>query len=218
LRKTISHPRGGKGLFITFEGPEGCGKSTHARLLFNHLRKKGYRCVFTREPGGTPVGDEIRKILLKKKALDINSLCELFLFEASRAQIVSEVISPALKKRKIVICDRFYDATVVYQGFAGGMDIGLIDRLNREATGGLKPKVTILLDIETKKGFKRALKNRRPDRMESKSLAFHRKVRSGYLKLAMKYPGRIKVFKADGEIRDVQKAIREYVIGCLSRI
>jgi len=207
-----------KGVFITFEGVEGSGKSTHARLLYTYLKKHGYDCIFTREPGGTPVGDMIRRVLLKKKDIDINTLCEFFLFEASRAEIVDQVISPALKKGKVVICDRFFDATVAYQGFAGGMDITLITRVNDFATGGLRPKLTILLDIETKKGFKRALKHRMPDRMESKSVAFHKKVRSGYLKLAKKNPGRIKVFKVDRDIRDVEKTIRKCVLKCLSKI
>jgi len=207
-----------KGIFITFEGPEGSGKSTHARALFKYLKKKGYDCIFTREPGGTPAGDRIRKILLREKNVYINEVCELFLFEAARAVIVEQVILPALKKGKIVICDRFYDATTVYQGYAAGLNIGFIKKVNDLATKSLKPDLTVLLDIGSGKGLKRALKNRRPDRMESKSLSFHKRVRSGYLKLAGQEPGRIKVFRADKSIGEVQKNIREYVLKCLSRI
>jgi len=207
-----------RGIFITFEGPEGSGKSTHARALFKYLKKKGYDCIFTREPGGTPAGDRIRKILLREKNVYINEVCELFLFEAARAVIVEQVILPALKKGKIVICDRFYDATTVYQGYAAGLNIGFIKKVNDLATKSLKPDLTVLLDIGSGKGLKRALKNRRPDRMESKSLSFHKRVRSGYLKLAGQEPGRIKVFRADKSIGEVQKNIREYVLKCLSRI
>jgi len=215
---TISHLRGGKGLFITFEGSEGSGKSTHARALFKYLKKKGYDCIFTREPGGTPAGDRIRKILLREKNVYINEACELFLFEAARAVIVDQVILPALKKGKIVVCDRFYDATTVYQGYAAGLNIGFIKKVNNLATKGLKPDLTVLLDIGSGRGLKRALKNRRPDRMESKSLSFHKRVRSGYLKLARQEPGRIKVVKSEESIGEVEQDIRGVVLKCLSRI
>jgi dTMP kinase len=207
-----------KGLLITLEGPEGSGKSTHALLLFKYLKQKGYDCVFTREPGGTALGREIRKILLKKKTIKLNEICELFLFEASRAEVMEEVISPSLKKRKLVICDRFYDATLAYQGFGAGLDVRLINSLNRYATGGIKPDLTILLDIETKKGLKRALKTRRPDRMESKTINFHKRVRRGYLRLARGEPARIKVVSSEGNRNEVQNSIRGIVARCLSRI
>lgn len=210
--------RNKRGVFITFEGPEGSGKSTHARLLFKFLKKKGYACVFTREPGGTAVGNRIRKILLLERKLHINDICELFLFEASRTQIMDEVILPALKKGKIIICDRFYDATTAYQGFGGGIDFKFVERLNNFATKGVKPDLTVLLDIGTKKGLKRALKGRKPDRVESKSIKFHNRVRYGYLKLAGKESKRIKVVKAEKSIQEVQKAVREVVVKCLSRI
>ena len=207
-----------RGIFITFEGPEGSGKSTHARALFKYLKKKGYACIFTREPGGTPAGDRIRKILLREKNVYINEACELFLFEAARAVIVEQVILPALKKGKIVICDRFYDATSAYQGFGAKLDMSLVGKLNKLAARGLKPHLTVLLDVETKKGLKRALRRRKADRMELKTLTFHKRVRKGYLQLARQEPGRIKVFKSDKSIREVEEDIREVVLKCLSRI
>jgi len=207
-----------KGVFITFEGPEGSGKSTHARLLFEFLKKRGLDCIFTREPGGTLIGDRIREILLERKNVCMNSACELFLFEASRAQIVDEVIMPALEKGRIVVCDRFYDATVAYQGFGAGFDIDLIKSLNAFATMSLKPDLTILLDIGPEAGLKRSLCKGKHDRMESKSLDFHRKVRHGYLKLAKDEPKRIKVFKSHKTINEIQNDIRKTVLGCLSKI
>jgi len=209
MARTGARPK--KGVFITFEGPEGCGKSTHARLLFSYLKRKGHSCIFTREPGGTAAGEKIRKILLRRDGMRVNDTCELFLFEASRSQIVDEVIIPALRKDKIVICDRFFDATTAYQGCASGFDTGLVEGLNSLASKGLQPDITILLDIETREGFRRALKGRRPDRMESKSLGFHRKVRGGYLRLAKRHPARIKTFKTDASIDAVQKDIRDYI-------
>jgi len=182
-----------KGRFITFEGPEGSGKSTHARLLYAHLKKSGYDCIFTREPGGTPAGEKIRKILLREKNINVNKACELFLFEASRAQIVKDVILPALRSGKVVICDRFTDATIAYQGFGEG------------------------LDIDSVEGLKRRLKVRKADRIESKSKKFHKKVRKGYLYLAKKYPKRIKLISTDGSINRVQENVREVIIKCLSR-
>ena len=199
-----------KGLFITFEGIEGCGKSTHSRLLFNYLKGKGYPCVHTREPGGTTLGEEVRATLLKSKDIDISDLAELFLFEACRAQIVEDVLRPALNDKKIAICDRFSDATLSYQGYGGDIDIKMIKMLNGIATKGLSPDLTLLLDIETAKGLKRASR-KGVDRMESKGLAYHKKVRNGYLKLAKADPKRIRVIRVDGTISAVQTRIREEV-------
>lgn len=196
-----------KGLFITFEGIEGCGKSTHSRLLFEYLKSKGYHCVHTREPGGTKLGEMVRRILLNSDGVEISDLTELFLFEACRSQIVAEVIMPELKKKKIVICDRFSDATICYQGYGGKIKLKTIETLDRVASGSLKPDMTILLDIDTIEGLRRARK-KGVDRMESKRLAYHRRVRAGYLKLAKSYPERIKIIKVDDEIKNVQSRIR----------
>ena len=195
-----------KGLFITFEGPEGCGKSTHSKFLYDYLRRRGYSCVYTREPGGTKLGEEIRHILLHSKETSIFDLTEVFLFESARAQIVKEIILPALKKGKVVICDRFSDATIAYQGYAGGVPLETIMALNNFATGNLKPDLTIFLDVNTVTGLNRAKKKGR-DRMESKNIEYHKRVRAGYLKLAKKEPGRIKVVKVEKSIAETQAKI-----------
>lgn len=199
-----------RGIFITFEGPEGCGKSTHSRLLCDFLQRRGYACVLTREPGGTKVGEEIRRILLHSDGVEISSMTELFLFEAARSQIIDELICPSLMTKKIVICDRFTDATICYQGYAGGIDLKSIEILNGAATSGLKPDLTILLDVDTVTGLGRA-RAKGTDRMEKKKLAYHKKVRAGYLKLAKAYPERIKVIKVDGSIEDTQGRVRREV-------
>lgn len=217
--KTISKRRpfnsfrrrnGRKGIFITFEGPEGCGKTTHSRLLFEYLKKSGYGCIHTREPGGTLLGESVRKVLLHSGKIDISDLSELFLFEACRSQVVSEVIEPGIKSGKIVICDRFTDATLAYQGYGGGIDLDKIEELNRIASGGIIPDITILLDLDTVTGLDRA-KDKGIDRMERKDLAYHRRVRGGYLRLAERCPGRIKVISVNGPIEDVQAVVRREV-------
>lgn len=198
-----------RGKFITIEGPEGSGKSTHSRLLCLYLKRNGYKVLHTREPGGTEVGEAIRSILLDKKNKAISDACELFLFLAARAQIVKEVIKPALAKGYAVVCDRFHDATVAYQGYGAGLDLKLIESMGKLATGGLKPDLTILLDVDTGLGLKRAGVK---DRVEIKSVRFHKKVREGYLKLAKKEPGRIKVIRtADATVAEIQDKVRRAV-------
>lgn len=199
-----------KGLFITFEGVEGCGKSTHSALLSEYLERSGYRVVRTREPGGTKLGEAVRRVLLNSPGINISDMSELFLFEACRAQIVKDVIAPALAKRSIVISDRFSDATFSYQGYGGRIDMKAIEMLDRIATDGVYPDMTILLDIGTLEGLKRARK-KGIDRMEKKDLSYHRRVRAGYLALARKYPGRIKKIGVSGPIDEVQEHIRREV-------
>lgn len=196
-----------KGILITFEGPEGCGKTTQARLLARYLKGRGYVCVLTREPGGTKAGELIRGVLLHSDGVRISDITELFLFEAARAQIVRQVIVPALAKKKIVICDRFSDATRSYQGYAGGVPSSAVEAADAIATGGLHPDLTVLLDIDTVTGLKRA-RAKGTDRMETKRLVYHRRVRRGYLALAKKFPGRIKVVKVRSSIPDTQDAVR----------
>ena len=207
-----------KGKFITLEGPEGCGKTTHIQLLFNYLCEKGYKCVLTREPGGTPLGEKIRGLLLNPLYEGMSSVCETLLFEASRSSLVEKFIIPYLQKGFIVISDRFSDATIVYQGLAGKQSIKMLEAINDYATRGVKPDLTILLDIETEEGLKRAKRAGRKkklfkvDRMERKSLVYHRAVRNGYLKLARREKGRIKVIKTRRDINKTQELIRQEIL------
>lgn len=210
-----------KGKFITLEGPEGCGKSTHARSLFSYLRRRGYKCVLTREPGGTPLGEEIRKILLNPANGGMSPACETLLFEASRAALVEKIIRPSLSKGLIVICDRFSDATLAYQGFAGGQNLKTLKKINEYAARGLRPDLTIVLDIGAKVGLRRAKKVGagkklfKWDRMERKSLAYHKAVRNGYLRLARQEKRRIKVIKTQPDIKKTQRLIRQEVLNVI---
>lgn len=205
-----------RGIFITFEGPEGCGKSTHAKLLLRYLKRLGYNSVYTREPGGTSTGELIRKILLHSRDIDISSMAETLLFEASRAQILEEVIRPALAAKKIVICDRYSDSTVCYQGYGGKVPLAAVMEIDRVATGGLKPDITILLDIDTMTGLRRASK-KGVDRIERKAVAYHRRVRAGYLALARQEPRRIKVIKVSDRIDRTQDSVRSEVDSVIQR-
>ncbi|MFH1305584.1 MAG: dTMP kinase [Candidatus Omnitrophota bacterium] len=207
-----------KGLFITFEGPEGSGKSTHARRLQKELLLLGYDAVYTAEPGDTALGKRIRKILLEKENVKIGALPELFLFEADRAQHVEEFIRPAIIKRKIVLCDRFNTATFAYQGYGLGMDMGLIRAMDTAAVAGISPDLIVLLDVDTKTGLRRATLTRGADRMEKRSVEFHKKVRRGYLALAKKSPRKIKVIKVREEIDETYKAVRRVVLGAIEKI
>lgn len=203
-----------KGMFITFEGPEGCGKTTQASLLYTYLTSEGYKCVLTREPGGIPLSEKIREILLNPKHAGINAVCETLLFEASRAALVEKVIRPSLSKGLIVISDRFGDATLAYQGFAGGQDINIIKIIDRYAAQGIRPDITILLDIDVREGLKRARGKRKynGDRMERKPLSYHKAVRRGYLTLAKEYPERIKVIKTRSAIQATHQLIVKEVV------
>jgi dTMP kinase len=175
-------------LFITFEGGEGCGKTTQARLLSKKLEQQNIPVVLTHEPGGTALGNEIRKLLKKKRGSPISPQAELFLFAASRVQLVSELIRPALEQGKAVICDRFTYSTVVYQGCGRGLDLTTVELVNNMATQDLKPDLIILLDISPEQGLTRKRSLR--DRFELEDLAFHHRVREGYVKMAGAEPDR----------------------------
>ena len=205
-----------KGIFITFEGVEGCGKSTQSRLLYDYLKRRGYDCIHTREPGGTKAGEMIRRILLHSKGVELSDMTELLLFEANRSQIVEELIQPSLRNKQIVICDRFSDATLSYQGYGGRVPLKAARAIDRIATNGLKPLLTILLDIDTITGLRRA-RRKGIDRMEAKDIIYHKRVRAGYLELAKEEPRRIKVIKVSGDISDVQSAVRNEVEIVLQR-
>ena len=169
------------GPFITFEGGEGCGKSTQSRLLLKKLEQQKIPAVLTHEPGGTALGNELRKALKRKRGSFISPQAELFLVAASRAQLVSEVIRPALEEGKVVICDRFTYSTLVYQGYGRGLELSFVETVNNIATGNLKSDLTILLDISPEQGLARKQSLR--DRFEMEDLSFHRRVREGYLRM-----------------------------------
>jgi dTMP kinase len=198
-----------KGLFITFEGSEGCGKTTHSKLVYDSLVSEGIDCVFTREPGGTKLGEGIRALLLHSDDVGISDASELFLFEAARAQVIEEVIRPALEEGRIVLCDRFYDATLAYQGYGAGLPIKMIKTLNKMVSGKIVPDLTILFDIDTETGLDRA-SSKGIDRMEKKDISYHKRVRMGYLKLAKDQPRRFKVIKVNATIEETQgKVLKE---------
>jgi dTMP kinase len=192
------------GLFITFEGGEGCGKSTQSRLLLKKLEQQNIPVVLTHEPGGTALGNELRKTLKRKRDSSISPQAELFLLAASRAQLVAEVIRPALEEGKVVLCDRFTHSTMVYQGYGRGLDFTAIKMVNNMATRHLNPDLIILLDISPEQGLAR--KRSLQDRFELEDLSFHRRVREGYLKMAAAEPDRWLVIDASlpkGKIAEI---------------
>lgn len=198
-------------LFITFEGGEGSGKSTQARALHQRLLRMGIPVVLTHEPGGTPLGSRLRRWLKGKgenEKSEIDPQTELLLFNASRAQLVSQVIRPALESGSIVICDRFAESTIAYQGYGRGLALDLIEAANHIATQGLRPDLIVLLDIPVEQGLAR---KRLSDRFEKESLAFHQRVRRGYLGMAQKDPQRWFVVDASLPKKEVQRLIWERV-------
>ncbi|MFH2069189.1 MAG: dTMP kinase [Candidatus Omnitrophota bacterium] len=207
-----------KGIFITFEGTDGCGKSTQLRMAAKHLKSRGYPVRVFKDPGGTGVGDEIRRILLVKKSRrdPLDPVAEALLYLASRRVLVSRLIKPALNQGKIVLCDRFTDSTLAYQGFGRGLLLPELRTLCSFASGGLKPGLTFLLDINPGVGLARVSARPRPDgkgtdRIEALGLAFQQKVRQGYLDLARQEPSRIKVISADGSRKEVFSRILPYL-------
>jgi dTMP kinase len=186
-------------LFITFEGVEGSGKTTQIQRLKKYLTQKGIRCKVTREPGGCSIGEKIRQILLNPDHREMVPATEFLLYEAARAQHVNEVIKPFLERDGVVLCDRFSDATLAYQGYGRGIDLKWIQRLNHLSSQGLQPDVTFLLDCPSDVGLERAiqrnrtLKQEREERFEMEELKFHQRVRKGYLAIARKEPRRVKV-------------------------
>ena len=204
-------------LFITFEGIEGCGKTTQLRHLAERLEAAGHAVLTTREPGGCPIADAVRGILLDSANRDMAPRTELLLYAAARAQHVEEVIRPALAAGRTVLCDRYCDATLAYQGYGRGLDLELIAELNRIASGGLVPDLTLLLDFPAEKGLARARArnagNDGPDegRFEAESLAFHRRVRDGYLQLAAAHE-RFRLVDARGERDEVARRVAGAVL------
>lgn len=198
-----------RGQFITFEGAEGSGKSTQARLLCRYLKALGWDALFIREPGGVKISEAIRRILLDVKNENMSSECETLLYMAARAQLVAEVIEPALKKGTIVVCDRFLDSTVAYQGYGNGADVSWIKELGEAVCRRIKPDMTFLMDLSTAEGFSR--KGKSLDRIERRAVSYHNRVRRGYLEIARRDPGRVKVIAADRSRKEIQEMIRRHI-------
>lgn len=203
--------------FITFEGPEGSGKSTQSRLLKEHLERKGFKVRLTREPGGTWIGEAIRKILLDPKGKELVPECELLLYLGVRALHVRTVIGPAIDSNEIIICDRFMDATVAYQGYGRGIDIDLIHKLNDFAVGRYKPDITFIIDVNIEEGLRRAIsanKDLSPkgkaDRMEGAGLEFHKRVMEGYREIAKANPERVRWIEPGG-VDDTSRKINSII-------
>ncbi len=202
----------GRGLFITFEGTDGTGKTTQIQRLSVDLRQANYDVCLTREPGGTPVSEQIRDMLLNPDHSEMAATTEVLLYAASRAQHVSEVIKPALKAGKIVISSRFADATVVYQGYGRGLDLERIHHLNRIATDGVTPDVTFVLDLPVEIGLQRVQKSRGGlDRLEREKIEFHRRLREGYQLLAKQEPQRLKLIDAQVNPEQVYAQIQAVI-------
>jgi dTMP kinase len=200
-------------LFITFEGGEGSGKTVQARALHRNLVRLNVPVVLIHEPGGTPLGDRIARLLKWAREVDISPFSELLLFNTSRAQLVAEVIRPDLASGQIVVCDRYTDSTVVYQGYGRGLDMEIVRSTNSAATGGLIPDLTVLLDVPVEVGFARKGVTVR-DRFEQEDIAFHQRVREGYLKLAQAEPERWLIVDATQS----RKKIAQTIWGRVSRL
>ena len=206
-----------KGTFISFEGIEGTGKSTQAKLLYQYLLDKGYEVILTEEPGGTKIGLKIREVLLSVDHKGMTPLTELLLYNASRAQHIQEVILPAIKRDAIVLTDRFSDSTFAYQGYGRGIDLDLLNSIDRIATNCLRPDLTVLLDIDAETGLMRNRGINKIDRLELEDIAFHKRVRDGYHKLAAKEPERLKLIDVSGSIEEIQGRIVRIVADFLDR-
>jgi len=199
-----------RSLFVSFEGPEGSGKSSQTRRLASALRRRGVDVVLVRDPGSTELGRRLRRVLLHTDVTQITPLAEALLFIAARIQLVEEQIRPALRRGAVVVCDRFHDSTMAYQAIAGRVDLRWLDQLGRRAIGGTMPSVTILLDLPAAAGLAR--RHGRRDRMESKGRMFHEQVRRGYLKLAAREPRRIVRIDASRPERAVAAEVLDVVL------
>lgn len=197
-------------MFITFEGIEGCGKTTQVELLGDYLTEKGHDVLKTREPGGTQFGEVLREALLRR-GMDVRPLSELLVFMAMRAQHVEEVILPAIQDGKIILCDRFADATFAYQGYGRKMDFVMIDTLNTIVTKGLRPDLTILIDVSVEKGLRRRAATSEMDRIEEEEISFHQRIAKAYEKMAKEDPERFFVVDGDLKIPAIQEIIRTKV-------
>ena len=199
-------------LFITFEGPDGCGKSTQAKLLTDWLKVQGYPVLLTREPGGTAIGDQVRKVLMSLENRTMNPRTEFLLFSASRTQLVHEVIRPHLEAGGVIVSDRFYDSSLAYQGYGHGLAEEALRAITEFVTGGLKPDITFLLDLPARVGLTRRRDGGNWNRLDDYDLEFHKRAREGYLSLASAEPNRWQVVEADRPIGDIQAQIQKLIL------
>jgi dTMP kinase len=200
-----------KGIFITIEGTDGSGKTTQIKLIEEYLKQKGFDVIITREPGGTRVSEKIRDLILNPENTDITSITEMMLYASARAQLVAQLIKPALEEDKAVICDRFVDSSFAYQGFGRGVDLKTIADVNRVAVDGIYPDITFFLDIDPEVALKRRIESTGADRIEREKLEFHRKVYKGYKQISMLYPDRIKTIDAADTVEEIYAEIKEYL-------
>jgi dTMP kinase len=203
-------------VFITFEGSEGCGKSSQVARLSHFLQQQGYDILTTREPGGTPIGEQIRSVISSLQNTEIQQRTEILLFQASRAQLVEQVIRPHLAKGGVVLSDRYADSTLAYQGFGYQRDLIPLRALIQFATGGLKPDLTLLLDVDVEVGLKRRARGGEWNRLDALQLDFYQRVRQGYFQLVKEEPDRWVIIDAMQPLEQVQQAIRQVVVGRLS--
>ncbi len=203
-----------QGLFITFEGADGCGKTTQIKLIDEYLRNRGYKTLLTREPGSVGLGEKVREILLNYDG-EVSPTCESFLFLADRAQNIDCIIKPAIKNGTIVLCDRHTDSTIAYQGYGRGVNIDELTRLNNIATGGMKPDLTFVFDVDIETSQTRV--GTEKDRMESAGREFFERVRQGFLEIAKSEPERVKVIDSTQSIENIHKRVTEYVENAIRR-
>ncbi|NSW89730.1 MAG: dTMP kinase [Firmicutes bacterium] len=200
-----------KGIFISVEGTDGSGKSTQINLIRDYLEEKGYNVIVTREPGGTEISEKIRSIILDPQNTGMGEITEMLLYASSRAQLVYEVIKPALKSGKIVICDRFIDSSFAYQGYGRGINLDYIAKVNNIALHGIMPDLTFFFDLSPEAALKRRFASSGPDRIEQENIGFHMKVYEGYKILAASYPERIKTINAERGKDEIFKDVKEWL-------
>lgn len=200
-----------EGIFITMEGPDGSGKTTQIELLKSYLKDRGYDIVIAREPGGTKIGETIREVILNPEYTEMSHMTELLLYASARAQLVNQVIGPALQEGKAVICDRFVESSAVYQGIGRGLGVDTVYEVNTYALGQIQPKLTIFMDLDAEEGIRRKKHQTSLDRMEQEDLTFHKRVVEGYRQLAQLYPERIFPVDATLPIEEIHSIIKAEV-------
>lgn len=204
-------------MFITFEGPEGSGKTSHIPYLVEYLREKGYTVFPTREPGGTSIGEQIREVIHDLKNVEMHPRTETLLYQAARAQIVEQVIKPRLADGEIVISDRYYDSTIAYQGYGHQQDLEQVRALVKYATGGLVPDLTVLLDVDVEEGLRRKKKDNEWNRLDAYTIEFHQRVRKGYHEMVKAEPNRWTVVDAGKDWQSVQDQLRQKIMEFLGK-